>query len=283
MLAAEHALGARRSKGRSLYQVVCRDGVWVGLILGTGACWHLKARAAWIGWDPLLCAERLQLIVQQGRFLVLAQTREPNLASQILAAAVRDLPAQWEETFGYPPLLAEPFTDPESHAGTGSKASGWQAVGLSGREGRHYGEKFPEAARPKKIWVRALHPQARQRLGARELPAAPQAGVRCALKRPQLSWLYETFQRVPDPRSRKGQTYPIGAGLTLIGLGLLTGAVHLSPLGRGAQKLTQGPRAHRRLRFKKGTPFRPVPGYDVDREVLQRVDLEALAGGRPPK
>ena len=27
-----------------------------------------------------------------------------------------DLPAQWEECFGYRPLLAETFTDPDSHA-----------------------------------------------------------------------------------------------------------------------------------------------------------------------
>lgn len=283
LLEKEHQLGARLAKGRSLYQVIAREGQWVGLILWTGSCWHLKARDEWIGWDAVTRSERLQLVVQQGRFLILDEAREPNLASQILGVAVRDLPGQWEAAFGYGPLLAETFTDPESHEGTCYKASGWEAVGMSGRDGRHYGEKFPEEARPKKIWVRALHPQARERLCARELPAAQQAGlaahagVRCALKSPQLDSLYETFQKVPDPRRRKGQKYPIGAVLTLIALGLLAGAVHVKAILRGAQKLNQNQRAHLRLRFKAGTKFRSVPGYDVYREVLQRIDLQELA------
>jgi hypothetical protein len=283
LLEREHTLGARRAKGRSLYQVVCRDDVWVGVILWTGSCWHLKARDEWIGWDAVTRSERLQLIVHQGRFLVLAQTREPNLASQILGAAIRDLPRQWEEGFGYRPLLAETFTDPESHAGTCYKAAGWEPVGFSGRDGRHYGEKLPEAVRPKKLWLKPLHPQARDRLCAPELAVAQRdgvaahAGVRCPLKSPQLQSLFEAFQRVPDPRTRAGQQYPIGAVLALVALGLLRGAVHLSALVRTAQKLNQNQRARLRLRFKKGTRFRAIPGYDVFREVLRRVDLEALA------
>jgi len=101
----------------------------------------IKARDEWIGWDAVTRSERWPLIVQQGRFLVLEKAREPNLASQIPGAAIRDLPGQWEEGFGDRPLLAETFTDPESHAGTCYKAAGWEPVGFSGRDGRHYGEK----------------------------------------------------------------------------------------------------------------------------------------------
>jgi hypothetical protein len=283
LLEREHALGVRRAKGRSLYQVICRDDVWVGVILWTGSCWHLKARDEWVGWDAVTRSERLQLIVHQGRFLVLEQTRELNLASQILGASIRDLPGQWEEVFGYRPLLAETFTDPESHAGTCYKAAGWESVGFSGRDGRHYGEKLPERVRPKKLWLKPLHPRARERLCALELAeehrggVAAHAGERSALKSAELLSLFEAFQRVPDPRTRAGQRYPIGAVLALVALGLLRGAVHLSGILRTAQRLNQSQRAHLRLRYKKGTRFRPVPGYDVYREVLQRVDLEALA------
>lgn len=284
-LGQEHALGMRRAKGRSLYQVICRDDVWVGVILWTGSCWHLKARDEWVGWDAVTRSERLQLIVQQGRFLVLEQTRAPNLASQILGAAIRDLPGQWEEVFGYRPLLAETFTDPESHAGTCYKAAGWEPVGFSGRDGRHYGEKLPERVRPKKLWLKPLHPQARERLCACELAppyrdgVAAHAGVRSALKTAELASLFQAFQRVPDPRTRAGQRYPMGSVLALVALGLLRGSVHLSGILRTAQRLNQNQRAHLRLRCKKGTRFRPIPGYDVFREVLRRVDLEALARG----
>jgi hypothetical protein len=285
LLEEQHALGSRSGKGRTLYQVVCRGDQWLGLILWTGAVWHLKARDRWIGWDAPLRSERLQLVVHQARFLVLAATRAPNLASQMLGAAVRDLPAQWEQCHGYRPLLAETFTDPESHAGTCYKASGWEAVGLSGKDGRHYAEKIPAELRPKKLWLKPLHPQARTRLCARELPAAQRAGLaahtaeRCALRAPQLASLFETLQRVPDPRTRSGRRYPIGAVLTLVALGLLRGATHVSTILRTAQKLSPNQRAQLRLPCKKGTRFRQVPGYDVFRAVLNRVDLDALARG----
>src|SRR6266540_2958921 len=97
LLDQEHPLGDRRPKGRSLYQVICRDEQWIGLILWTGSCWHLKARDEWIGWDAVTRSERLQLIVHQARFLVLDQNREPNLASQMLGVPVRELPEQWEQ------------------------------------------------------------------------------------------------------------------------------------------------------------------------------------------
>jgi len=34
------------------------------------------------------------------------------------------LPSQWKLLFGYEPLIAESFTDPESFKGTGYKPSG---------------------------------------------------------------------------------------------------------------------------------------------------------------
>lgn len=284
LLQEQHRLGDRHTKGRSLYQVICReDGQWLGLMLWTGAIWHLKARDQWIGWDAVRRSERLQLVVHQARFLVLEQTRQPNLASQMLGAAVRDLPVQWEELYGYRPLLAETFTDPESHAGTCYKAAGWEAVGMSGKDGRHYAEKLPGELRPKKLWLKALHPQSRLLLCADALAEpyraglAAHAGERCALRNRQLYSLFDAFQKVPDPRSRSARRYLIGAVLSLIALGLLRGAVHVSTILRTAQKLSQSQRAQLRLPLKKGTRFRQVPGYDVFRQVLNRVDLEALA------
>jgi hypothetical protein len=284
LLDEQHPLGWRRTKGRCLYQVVCDepDG-WIALTLWTGACWHLSPRDQWVGWDAVSRSERLQLIVQQARFLMLQQAADSRWSSAVLAASVRDLPRQWEEVFDYQPLLAETFTDPETHAGTCYKAAGWVAVGYSRGDGKHYADLFPEAARPKKLWLKPLDPQAREKLCAAELLPAQQAGVaahagaRCALKTAELCSLYQVFSQLPDPRRRQARRYLIGAVLTLIALGLLRGAVHLSTIVRTAQKLTQAQRKQLRLSYKKGTKFRSVPGYDVFREVLRRIDLELLA------
>ena len=282
LLNEQHALGARRAKGRSLYQVVCNEqGQWIALILWTGAFWHLSPRDQWIGWDAITRTERLQLIVHQARFCILQQARDAHWASAILAAALRDLPTQWEETFDYRPLLVETFTDPETHAGTCYQAGGWEAVGFSRADGKHYADLYPGAIRPKKLWIKALDPKARAKLCAAELPVAQQAGVaahaaaRCPLKAAEVTSLYEIFCTLPDWRKRK--FYLLGAVLTLIALGLLRGAVHLSAIVRTAQKLSQAQRKQLRLRFKKGTKFRSVPSYDVFREVLHGVDLQILA------
>jgi hypothetical protein len=284
LLDEEHPLGSRRAKGRSLYQVVCDEqDRWIALILWTGACWHLSPRDQWVGWDAVSRSERLQLVVHQARFLLLQQAGDSMWSSAVLAASVRDLPGQWEEVFDYRPLLAETFTDPETHAGTCYSAAGWLAVGHSRGEGKHYADLFPQSARPKKLWLKPLDPKAREKLCAAQLPPAQQAGVaahagaRCALKTSELCSLYEVFSDVPDPRRRQARRYLIGAVLTLISLGLLRGAVHLSTIVRTAQKLTQAQRKQLRLPFKKGTKFRSVPGYDVFREVLRRIDLDLLA------
>jgi hypothetical protein len=54
-----------------------------------------------------------------------------------MGAALRALPDHWREAFGYRPLLAESFTDPEAYAGTCYKASNWEPVGFSAGYSRH--------------------------------------------------------------------------------------------------------------------------------------------------
>ncbi len=119
LLRAEHGLGDRPPAGDTLRQAVVRsDGEWVALLLWGSAAYRLKARDAYVGWDAAKRASRLKLVAQNSRFLVVESTREPNLASRALAAALRALPAQWREEHGYAPVLAETFTDPEAHRGT---------------------------------------------------------------------------------------------------------------------------------------------------------------------
>ena len=113
-----HYLGADRPVGDHLRQVVTRAGRRVAILAWGPACYALKDRDLWIGWDATRRVERLSLLVQNRRFLLLAERGEaPNLASQALAAAVRALPGHWQERFGYRPLLAETFTDPEAYQG----------------------------------------------------------------------------------------------------------------------------------------------------------------------
>lgn len=283
-LQQEHFLGPRAPAGDHLRQVVVRDGQWVGLLLWCASALCLRDRDDWIGWDPLTRAQRLKLIVNNARFLIPNAAREPNLASQCLAAATTVLPAQWRARFGYEPLLAETFTDPEAHAGTCYKAAGWQPIGqTAGYERVHRCDYFLHHGRPKRIWLKLLHPQAPQRLVARTLPdeqaaaLTSGAGARCALGATQRHSLRDALQRVPDPRRKQGQRFPLAAVLTLIALALLGGAQSVADIHRTGLRLHQAQRRQLGLRPKKGTRFYPAPGYDVYRDLLAVLDLDAFA------
>src|SRR5580658_2021181 len=145
-----HYLGAGQAVGDYLRQIVERDGRPVALLVWGPACYALKDRDLWISWSAPQRVERLKLIVQNRRFLLLAEKgQSPNLASQVLGAVLRTLPQQWQECFGYRPLLAESFTDPEAYAGTCYKASNWEAVGWSEGYSRHRADFYIPNERPK--------------------------------------------------------------------------------------------------------------------------------------
>ena len=150
LLKQEHYLGDC-PQGRQLLQVVEYNGHWVALLDWGAACWKLADRELHIGWTHQQRAERLGLIVQNRRFLVLGKERMPNLASRSLGLALKALPEHWEQAHGYRPLVAETFTDIEQFEGTCYKASNWQPLGLSKGFERHRADYFRKHGRPKKL------------------------------------------------------------------------------------------------------------------------------------
>jgi hypothetical protein len=270
--------------GDYLRQVVERDGQPVALLVWGPACYALKDRDRWIGWSAPQRIERLKLVVQNRRFLLLtAKGQSPNLASQALSAAVRVLPEHWQQHFGYRPLLAETFTDPEAYAGTCYKASNWEPVGFSAGYRRHRADFYVATERPKKVWLYPLVPNAKARLRAVHVPEACRAGLGATpsgtlpVPAADLDSLRDVFRHAPDPRDDNTR-YRIGPVLTLIALALLAGRREIAEIARFATTLT--PRQRRRLGLprKPGTRgFYQVPGYGVFYQVLTRMDPEAFA------
>ena len=284
LLADRHYLGAGQPVGDYLRQVVEHAGQAVALLVWGPACYALKDRDLWISWSAPQRLERLKLIVQNRRFLVLApKGASPNLASQAMGAALRALPELWQEHFGYRPLLAESFTDPEAYAGTCYKASNWAAVGHSAGYSRHRADFYVPNDRPKRLWLRPLTPDARQALRSVQVPASCRAGLVAApagtlpLKAGQLDSLLAVFRQAPDPRDTNTR-YRIGPVLTLIAMALLAGRREIAEIARFATTLTQPQRRRLGLPLKKGTrAFYEVPGYGVFYQVLTRLDPEAFA------
>jgi len=283
-LGEHHYLGAGQAVGDYLRQIVERAGQPVAQLVWGPACYALKDRDRWIGWSVPQRVPRLKLIVQNRRFLLLtAKGEEPNLGSQVLGAVLRALPDQWQARFGYTPLLAESFTDPEAHAGTCYKASNWEPVGWSAGYRRHRADFYVPNDRPKRLWLRALRPGARGHLRAVTVPAdcqgglvAPPAGL-LPLKLAEMDSLAQTMRHAPDPRDTNTQ-YHIGPVLTLVAMALLAGRREIAEIVRFATTLTQTQRRRLRLPRKRGTrAFYKVPGYDVFYQVLTRMDPEVFA------
>jgi hypothetical protein len=284
LLAQKHYLGTTPSVGDFLRQVVTRDGQWVALLVWGPAALKLKDRDRWIGWNLTQQLERLKLVVQNRRYLLLHDKgTEPNLASQALAAVCRALPDQWQERFGYRPLIAESFTDPEAYAGTCYKASGWEPVGFSTGHRRHRADYYQAGERPKRLWLKELCAQARASACALQLPPACAAAVVAAphgllpLNATQQRSLLEVLCQAADPRARNTR-FRIGPVLCLVAMALLGGARQISEIARFATRLTPRQRAGLRLPRKPGTrAFYQVPSYSVFYEVLTRLDPAAFA------
>ena len=284
LLAQKHYLGAGRPVGDYLRQVVERDGQPVALLVWGPACYALKDRDRWISWSANQRLERLKLIVQNRRFLLLSEKgASPNLASQSIGAALRVLTEQWQERFGYRPLLAETFTDPEAYEGTCYKASNWEPVGWSAGYSRHRADFYIANERPKRLWLRPLVPEARQLLRGDKLPEACLGGLTAPasgtlpVKAEQIQSLREVLRQAPDPRDANTR-YKIGPVLTVVAMALLAGRREIAEIARFATTLTQPQRRQLALPRKKGTrAFYSVPGYGVFYEVLTRMDPEPFA------
>ena len=282
-LEAEHALGAGRAVGRRIWQLVRRssDNAPVAVLLWAASAFHLRDRDEWIGWDAMMRSSRLGLIVNNSRFLILKKERLPNLASQVLGAALAALPGQWQAVHGYTPLLAEAFTDLETHHGTSYKASNWIALGITQGFARHRAEFYVPNERPKKLWFFPLVKDAQARLCTRVLapeqaPAEIAPVVRSPLKSGEMRSLREVFMEMDDPRSISSRRYPLSLMLMLISAGLLCGARTLSDIVRQCQLLGQRERRALGLRRKKDEAFYRVPCYNAFRQLLPMLNLEQM-------
>jgi hypothetical protein len=284
LLADKHYLGAGRPIGDYMRQILLQDGQPVALLVWGPACYALKDRDCWISWSVNQRLERLKLIVQNRRFLLLRpKGQSPNLASQAMGAALRALADQWQERFGYRPLLAESFTDPEAYEGTCYKASNWEPVGFSAGYSRHRADFYIPNERPKRLWLRPLVPQAGQLLRADKVPESCLAGLTAPISGAlpvnalQMDSLLEVFRKAPDPRDSNTR-YRIGPVLTIVAMALLAGRREIAEIARFAQSLRQSQRRRLGLPRKKGTrAFYSIPGYGVFYEVLTRMDSEAFA------
>jgi hypothetical protein len=283
LLEQEHYLGDC-PKGRQLLQVVEYDGHWVALLDWGPACWKLADRETYIGWTAQQRAERLGLIVQNRRFLVLGKERMPNLASRALGLALKALPEHWQEQHGYRPLMAETFTDIEQFEGTCYKASNWEPLGLTKGFQRHRADYFHKHGRPKKLWIKSLNRNALRILTAMDVPESYQSALNhdtperdLALKKTQMESLLDHFrEHFKDPRG-SNRSYRASSLLVFITMALFAGRSTLTSIQRYGNLLTGQQRLWLGFPLKKGTQTRKVPSWRALHNFLTQIDPQAFS------
>jgi hypothetical protein len=132
-----HYLGYRVPVGANLRYFVhsVTTGSLVACLLWSSPAWKMAARDNWIGWTNEHRSRNLQLVVNNSRFLILPWVRVRNLASTILSLCARQLPTDWEQLYGYRPVLLETVVDAQFR-GTSYRAANWIYLGESRGRGR---------------------------------------------------------------------------------------------------------------------------------------------------
>jgi len=163
-----HYLGYKRPFGCYVrYFISSPDGI-LGCLMFQGAAKALGARDEWIGWTRHQRMSNLPWVINNSRFLILPWVKVKNLGSHILAKTLRRLRDDWRQRWGYGPLVAESFVDPQRYEGCSYKAANWHYLGMTTgrglpRKGKHY------TTTPKKIFVRPLVKDFREQLCSEHL------------------------------------------------------------------------------------------------------------------
>lgn len=134
-----HYLGYKRPFGSYLaYFVVSKPlGQKLGcLLFSASAAWALAPRDELIGWDKKHREKLLHLIISNDRFVIFPWVKVPNLASQALSLATKQIGEDWLSVYGYRPVLIETFVDTTKYSGTCYQAANWKYIGKTQGRGR---------------------------------------------------------------------------------------------------------------------------------------------------
>jgi hypothetical protein len=297
LLDRHHYLGGLKPVGEQLYYAaVDGKGRWIALLLFSAAAKHLKDRDRWIGWTRAQREQRLPLVVNNSRFLILPGASVPNLGSRVLRLTLQRLSDDWQVAYGHPVLVVETFVDPEQFWGTVYTVNNWEELGLTDGWGRQQRDYYVQHDKPKRLFVRPLCRNACRSLQAEHLKPALAVVEKktvpgCYRKAPEIRAITSHFKAIPEYRSRV-ESYPLWSLLTLMLLAMLVDAPRgQKDLVKFARRLTRGQR--RALGFRRNRQGRyPAPSQSTFSRLLEGVEarkvnevlqeVQAKIRGQPP-
>ncbi|MCP5065936.1 MAG: DUF4338 domain-containing protein [bacterium] len=162
-IARFHYLGYTPLSGaQQRYLVQSDDGILGAIGFGASA-WKVAARDRWIGWTSQQRQSSLHRVVNNARFLLLPWVRVKNLASRVLSMSAQRLARDWQQRYGYQPVLLETFVEQPRFSGTCYRAANWIYVGDT--QGRGKLDRYWERALPiKSVYLYPLVRDSRRKL-----------------------------------------------------------------------------------------------------------------------
>lgn len=278
LMRQHHYLGFERIVGEWLWYVGSVRNEWVALLGWGSAALKCGVRDRWIGWERGLQWQRLQLVANNVRFLMMPGWNRRNLASRILALNVRRLSQDWEVCHGHPVLLAETFVDGARFRGTCYRAAGWQALGET-RGFAKRNDHYWHHGQQKIVFVKPLVADAASRLVAPFMPPLKSSGKETetgmemtidvnALPVEGEGGLIDLLKTIVDPRKPRGVRHPVVTVTAIAILAALSGARSFQAIADWAQGLSK--EALRKLGSKRWKP----PSEPTIRRVLQQLNAD---------
>ncbi len=153
-----HPLGYKRPTGYTMRYFIQAQGHYLGCLLLSGAARALSPRDKWIGWSAEQRKANISWIVNNARYLIFPWVKIPHLASHVLGQLARYVVDDWEEYWGFRPLLLETFVDPLYYSGICYQAAGWEMLGKTTGRGLARPGKIYKSS-PKLIYIKPLSKQ----------------------------------------------------------------------------------------------------------------------------
>jgi len=277
-MATQHYLGALPKIGETLWYVATWRGRWLAQLSLSAAALKCGVRDAWIGWDFRIQFDRLKLIANNSRFLILPEGHYPNVGSRVLGLVARRAASDWPQRFGHPLLLLETFVDPRRFHGGVYRAANWIELGLTRGFHRIQGGYSQVPDSPKRVFVYPLRRHVAARLNHPDRTVLGLSGVpHMALSAAQMGSLRPYFADIPDPRRAQGRRHRLSVVLALAAGASLCGMQGYQAMAEWAASLGQAARRCFGCRYKGGRYL--VPSLYVIRDCLVRVEPDALDRG----
>jgi hypothetical protein len=263
--------------GAQLRYVAEVRGVWLALLGWSAAALKVGCRDKHIAWSPIQKRQRLQLIANNARFLILPAGRTPNLASRVLGMCTRRLSEDWQERYGHGIVAVETFVEEGKFPGTCYQAAGWKELGLTVGYRRDREHDYARHGVKKRYFFKELRPSACALLSGPTMPEDRPITRYPVARLPITESLFAIIARhVPDPRNRRGRRYQLSSLLAVMLVGLVCGCKHPDDVEAWADALDDRERARLRLPWSRTQRRRSTPDAETLRNVLRDIDPTAL-------